>query len=160
MLLNKIWSRLVDKYNCVWRNTNWPASCHISTKSYQWLWNYGCSLTSCPGHLSVWDAIYEMMTLCRLRLFVISNFTAKTVSSCYAVLRHSVSKSIIWSHFLVPTRSFFDFGNVTLAGLANQSIGPQRCCSFDLHVAKCLAVPPFKLSAIRIRTFTVASPHI
>jgi len=22
-LLNKIWSRFVDKYNCVWRNADW-----------------------------------------------------------------------------------------------------------------------------------------
>jgi len=47
-LLNKIWSRFVDKYNCVWRNANWPASWHISTKTYQWQWKCGCSLTSCP----------------------------------------------------------------------------------------------------------------
>jgi len=36
-LLNKIWSRFVDKYNCVWRNADWPALWHItdiSTKSY------------------------------------------------------------------------------------------------------------------------------
>jgi len=27
---------------------------HNSTKSYQWQWKCGCSLTSCPGHHSVW----------------------------------------------------------------------------------------------------------
>jgi len=26
----------------------------ISTKSYHWQWKCGCSLTSCPGHHSVW----------------------------------------------------------------------------------------------------------
>jgi len=45
----KIWSRFVDKYNRVWRNADWPASWHISTKSYQWQWKCGWSLTSCPG---------------------------------------------------------------------------------------------------------------
>jgi len=49
-LLNQIWSRFVDKYNCIWRNVDWPASWHISTKSYQWRWKCGCSLTSpSPG---------------------------------------------------------------------------------------------------------------
>jgi len=49
MLLNKIWSRFVHKYNYVWRNSDWLASWHISTKSYQWQWKCGCSLTLCPG---------------------------------------------------------------------------------------------------------------
>jgi len=53
-LLNKIWSRFIDKYNCVWRNADWLASWHISTKIYQWQWKCGCSLTSCPWHHSVW----------------------------------------------------------------------------------------------------------
>jgi len=42
-----------DKYNCVWRNADWPAPWHISTKSYQWQWKCGCSLTSCSGHLDM-----------------------------------------------------------------------------------------------------------
>jgi len=67
-LLIKIWSRFIEKYNCVWRNTDWPASWHISTKSYQWQWKCKCSLTSCPGHHSIWmqfnvmprtDVVYE-----------------------------------------------------------------------------------------------------
>jgi len=53
-LLNKIWSRFVDKYNCIWRKADWPASWHISTKSYQWQWKCRCNLTSCSGHHSVW----------------------------------------------------------------------------------------------------------
>jgi len=47
-----LWSRFVNKYNCAWRNADWPASWHISTKSYQWQWKCGCSLTSCPGRSS------------------------------------------------------------------------------------------------------------
>jgi len=61
MLLNKIWSRFVDKYNCVWRNADWPASWNISTKSYQWQWTCGCSLTSCPGHQLVWMQFNVML---------------------------------------------------------------------------------------------------
>jgi len=53
-LLNKIWSSFVDKYNCVWRNADWPTSRQINTKSYQWQWKCGCSLTSYRGHHSVW----------------------------------------------------------------------------------------------------------
>jgi len=53
-LLNKILSRFIDKYKCAWRNADWPASWHISTKSYQWQWKCGCSLTSWPGDHSVW----------------------------------------------------------------------------------------------------------
>jgi len=41
--------KFVDKYNCMWRNADWSASWHMSTKSYQWQWKCGCSLTSCPG---------------------------------------------------------------------------------------------------------------
>jgi len=48
-----IWSRFVDKYNSVWRNAEWPASRHISTKSYQWQWKWGCSLMLCPGRILV-----------------------------------------------------------------------------------------------------------
>jgi len=51
--LSLVWSRFVDKYTCVWRNADWPASWHISTKSYQWQWKCGCSFASCPGHHSV-----------------------------------------------------------------------------------------------------------
>jgi len=38
----------------VWRNADWPASWHISTKSYQWQCKCGCSLTSCPGQYTVY----------------------------------------------------------------------------------------------------------
>jgi len=61
-LLNKIWSRLIDKYNCVWRNADWPVSWHISTKSYQWQWKCRCSLTLCPGRHSVWMQFNVMPT--------------------------------------------------------------------------------------------------
>jgi len=61
-LLNKIWSSFVDKYNCVWRNADWPASWHINTKSYQWQWKCGCSLTSCFGHHSVWMQFNAWLT--------------------------------------------------------------------------------------------------
>jgi len=68
----EIWSRFVDKYNCVWRNADWPASWDISTKRYQWQWKCGCSLTSCPRHHSVWMQFSVMprtmvgAQLCRL----------------------------------------------------------------------------------------------
>jgi len=53
-MLNKKLSRFVDTYNCVWKNADWSALWHISTKSYQWQWKCGCSLTSCTGHHSEW----------------------------------------------------------------------------------------------------------
>jgi len=36
-----MWSKFVDKYNCVWRNADWLSSWHISTKSYLWQWLIG-----------------------------------------------------------------------------------------------------------------------
>ena len=53
---------------------------------------------------------------------------AKTVSSCFAVLRHfrsirrSVSKSVIQSLVVALVRTRLDCGNATLAGLADQSL--------------------------------------
>jgi len=58
-----IWSKFVDKYNCVWRNADWPASWHISTKSYHWQWRCGCSLTSCSGHYYQLNVIHSLSWL-------------------------------------------------------------------------------------------------
>jgi len=83
------------------------------------------------SHSSVW----YLMTSCFLCLFVISKYrwwcinvhVAKTVPSCLAVLRHlrsirrSVSNAVMQSLVVALVLTNFDFGNATLAGLANQS---------------------------------------
>jgi len=62
-LLNKIWSKFVDKYNCVWRNADWSASWHISTKSYQWQWKCG------------WDQVFAEFILKYLNDLLIISYS-------------------------------------------------------------------------------------
>jgi len=61
----KILSSFVDKYKFVWRDADWPASWHISTKSYQWQWKCRWSLASCPGHHSVWMQFNVLLKTCK-----------------------------------------------------------------------------------------------
>jgi len=77
-----IWSRFLyrlDKDNCVWRNADWPASWHISTKSYRWQWKSGCSLTSCPGrNTSVTFITFTTVIFLWIRSFVMHTYTMRS----------------------------------------------------------------------------------
>jgi len=55
----------VDKYNCVWRNADRPASWRISTKSYQWQWKYDAF----SRRMSQADRVDYLMAACVQSLF-------------------------------------------------------------------------------------------
>jgi len=83
----------------VWRKADWPASWHISTKSYQWQWKCGCSLTSCPERTIImgdikWVSYHRVERLgLYMRLVLTSNNQSSRVTSL-AVVQDSYSPSL------------------------------------------------------------------
>jgi len=106
MLLNKIWWRFVYKYNCVWRNADWPASWHISTKRsircrsiHVLLWSHGVrsainiwAFPSPPDHRSKW--VKDLNPSALVRRFLVLGYTSSEVTVAARPL-YTINQSII-----------------------------------------------------------------
>jgi len=124
----KIWSRFVAKYNCVWGNADWPTSWHISTKSYQWQWKCGCSLTSCPGHYQDWFYTAYLWTYTQGQHDWFnsncerwSNLYIITVRRFYLLLRSTFKASIINKY------SFQQINSMNMGAFHSCMLQSERC---------------------------------